>query len=77
VGAEIALYLVLLTGAGGQVIEINPAMVVSVRAPAAREYFARGTRCIVTTVDGKFVTVQETCDTVRRLLETGPTRKIP
>jgi hypothetical protein len=64
----IVLQLVRFMGPENQVIEINPELVVSVRAPRLREHFAPGVRCIISTDDGKFVTVIEPCSRVRELL---------
>ena len=63
--------LVLLTGPGQQVIGVNPETVVSVRAPRSCEHFALGTRCLITTSDGKFISVAEPCPAVRKLFESN------
>lgn len=67
-----ALKLILLTGPGQQVIEVNPAEIASIRQPRGSEHLARGTRCLIFTADGKFFSVRETCAEVqRRLMEDG------
>jgi hypothetical protein len=66
-----ALRLITLTGPDGQVIELNPGTVATLRTVRDRDadHFARGTRCIVFTTDGKNVNVTETCKQVHELLE--------
>ena len=61
----LAVYLVALTGPNEQRIEVNPAQVVSLRAPRSEEHFAQGVQCLLHTVDGKFIAVVEPCDAVR------------
>ena len=63
-----AVVLVTLTGLDNQRIDINPAEVVSVRAPRVQEHFGEGIKCLLHTADGKFIAVIEDCDTVRRRL---------
>jgi hypothetical protein len=65
----IALRLITLTGPDGQVIELNPGTVATLRTVRDADHFARGTRCIVFTTDGKNVNVSETCQKVHELLE--------
>ena len=70
--AEIlTMHLLTVTGIGGEIVEINPAEVVSLRNPGAmnESHFHRLARCIITTGDGKFVAVKETCKQVHELLE--------
>lgn len=64
-----ALTLVLLTGPGGQIIEINPAEVVSIRSPRSLDHMPRSVHCIVFTTDSKFVGVEETCREADRKLK--------
>jgi hypothetical protein len=49
----------------GGVVEINPSAVVSLRAPQTKGVMHGSVRCIVNFVDGKFITVIESCATVR------------
>lgn len=68
----VSVSFVVLTGVSGQEIIVNPAAVVSVRVPRDGEHFGVGVRCLLTTVDGKFIAVVEPCSTVwERLLEGG------
>jgi hypothetical protein len=66
----LALHLIVLHGPGGQIIEINPNEVSSVRAPQAvtRRHFAPGIRCVITMTNGNFNAVVEPCDQVDKLL---------
>jgi uncharacterized protein YlzI (FlbEa/FlbD family) len=65
--------LIVLHTLDGREIDINPKQITSMRE--AREddeggkAFTPGVRCMVNTTDGKFVTVTETCEEVRRKLE--------
>jgi hypothetical protein len=66
----VAFKLVLLHGPGGQMIEINPDQVVTLREPRADEgHFPKGIRCIVNMTDGKLNVVQEDCSTIRDMIE--------
>ena len=60
----IVLAFVTLTGPDGQVINMNPDEIVSLRTSRGEDHFAKGTRCLVTTTDGKYSTVREACDLV-------------
>lgn len=64
----LALQLVQLTGPGGQEIDVNPDQVVSLREKRGNEHFAPGAKCVIHTADGKFVAVQEDCNTVQERL---------
>jgi hypothetical protein len=66
--AQIVYHLIILHGPGGHVIAINPAEVVTVREPREDEgHLAGGVHCIITTGDGKFSAVVETCAEVRKI----------
>jgi len=56
-----------LQGPGGQVILINPEQVINIRRPRGIEqgHFAAGTQCLVFTTDGKYISLQESCERVR------------
>lgn len=70
IGVILAIDLLIdLTGPRGQVILLNPETVVTVRTPRGHDHFAQGSRCLVNTLDGKFVAVQESCMEVRRRIE--------
>jgi hypothetical protein len=64
--------LVLLHGPGAHEIYLNPKAVTTMRAAAPghkNEHLTDEARCAIYTRDGKFITVIETCDTVRRLFQ--------
>lgn len=57
----LAVELLQFTGPDNQRIDINPAMIISVRNPRSTDHFAPGTRCLLFTTDGKNIPVQEDC----------------
>jgi hypothetical protein len=59
--------LVELHTLDGKAVQINPIMVVSIRAPQAQDkrIMHANVQCIVNFVDGKFITVIEPCSVVR------------
>jgi len=63
---RLAIALVLLTGLDGQEIAVNPDKVVSLRTPRGGVH--RDVHCILHTLDGKFISVTETCKTAARKL---------
>jgi hypothetical protein len=66
----LCLTLVLLTGPGGQHIQVNPEAVVSLREARAPDHIHHAVHCNVFTSDGKFIGVEESCAKVaERLLE--------
>lgn len=64
IAVVVAQALLVLTGPDNQVVEINPAAIVSMRVPRHAEHFAPGTHCIVFTSDGKYTMVQEACSKI-------------
>lgn len=68
------LLLLTLHGPDGQLFYVNPHEIVALRAPRGDDlgHFARGTRCILSTVDGHFIPVREDCEDVRNRLEVRP-----
>jgi hypothetical protein len=67
---EIVLDLLLLMGPEHQIILVNPSQVVSMRTPRRHEHFGKGVRCLINTVDGKFIAVIQPCQEVKGLLRT-------
>lgn len=59
-----------LTGPDQQVIQINPQTIIDYRTVRGMDidYWAAGTRCVIHTVDGKFIPVHETCDQIHQIL---------
>jgi hypothetical protein len=70
----LAVALLLLHDPEGADVVVNPKLITSLRAPRSSESknFTSKARCMINTSDGKFVTVTETCATVRRLMEPPP-----
>lgn len=62
--------LVELQGPGGQTIWLSPQHVISVREPrgTTQGHWPAGTRCLVMTTDGRFLTTTESCGVVRQKL---------
>jgi hypothetical protein len=67
-----AVQFIVLTGPDKQIIHVNPKAIIDLRPPRGNDHFAPGTHCLVFLSDGKPLTVQETCDQVKHLLEGGP-----
>ncbi len=67
----IFLVLIVLHSGSGTPLELNTQMVTNLRNPEpGNGAFSKGVQCQVNMVDGKFVTVKETCAEVRKLMET-------
>jgi hypothetical protein len=74
-----ATILIILHTGDGSEININPAQVTSLRKarpadhfPSSEKYFSDKVRCMVNLTDGKFLTVIEECEAIRKMLqETG------
>lgn len=60
-----------LQGPDGQIVYINPYQIISIREPRGtdRGHWAPGTKCLVMTSDGKFITTTDTCAGIRKKLE--------
>jgi hypothetical protein len=66
----IFLVLIVLHSGSGTPLELNPALVTNLRNPEpGNGAFSPGVKCQINMVDGKFVTVKETCLEVRKLME--------
>lgn len=71
----LAISLVELHGPTGQLIEINPAEVSSLRTPldsnftTSQRHWAKGAHCIIVMSNGGFIAVAEECATVRDKLK--------
>jgi hypothetical protein len=72
-GQRIMTDLVELHTLDGNAVQINPMMVVSLREPQAQDkrVMHENVRCIVNFVDGKFITVVETCTVVQAKMAEG------
>jgi hypothetical protein len=60
-----------LHGPDDQRIFVNPDQIVSIREPRGMEqgHFAKGTRCLLTTSDGKYLTVRESCAQIKEAVK--------
>ena len=72
----IAVQLVVLHRVDGGEVDINPSQVTSLHATAAavgqrNKLLTHEVRCVVGMTDGKFISVIEPCDVVKKLLEDG------
>jgi hypothetical protein len=65
----LAVRLLAFTGIDGQVLELNPIEIISIREPRSIEHFGSGTRCLIFTTDGKFIPVQQTCKEVHQKVD--------
>jgi len=64
-----ATAFIQLTGPDNQVIQLNPKSIIDFRTPRGTDHFAPGTRCLIHTTDGRFISVVETCDEIHHILE--------
>lgn len=64
----LAVHLLQFTGPDGQLIEVNPAGIVSIRSPRRAEHFTAGIHCIIFTSDNKYLAVLESCQQVEEML---------
>jgi hypothetical protein len=68
----IELHLVVFHSVDGHEVAINPAQVTTMYAAKddqENRLFVDSVRCVIGLTDGKFVTVAENCNVVKRLLE--------
>jgi hypothetical protein len=56
---------------GGGFVELSPDKVVTMREPAIEGHINKNVHCLVTTDDGKFIGVAETCEDVRTKIESN------
>ena len=63
--------MLVLHNVSGVEIDVNPDEITHLRRPeAGSPNFPKSANCMINMSDGKFVTVKETCDQIRTLLET-------
>lgn len=68
----ITLRLIVLHSVDGYEVSIAPSQVTTLRAAKddqPNQLFTEEVRCVISTTDGKLVTVTEKCSVVRQLLE--------
>ena len=62
--------LIVLHSATGVQIDINPNEITNLRRPEpSNPNFTPEVKCMINLTDGKFVTVRETCEEVRRAID--------
>ena len=61
--------MIVLHSASGVEIDVNSREVTNLRRPETGSNFSKNVKCQVNFTDGKFITVIETCDEVRRIME--------
>ena len=66
----IMLVMVILHSGSGTPIDLNADAITNMRNPeGGKKLFSDSVRCQINLMDGKFVTVRETCAEVRKLME--------
>jgi hypothetical protein len=65
------LVMIILHSGSGTPLDLNTATITNLRNPEpSNNAFTPNVKCQVNMTDGKYVTVQETCAEVRKLMET-------
>jgi hypothetical protein len=62
------LVMVILHSATGVEIDVNTDTITNMRGPDGHKHLTPNVRCLINMSDGKFVTVKETCEEVRRIM---------
>ena len=67
----IAAAFIQLHAPDGQVIYLNPEHITNLRKPRGTDqgHFIRGTQCVVFTTDGKYLSIAESCERIREMLD--------
>lgn len=61
--------LITLHTVSGIPVEVNTELITHMRSPdKTNKAFVEGVKCMINMADGKFVTVRETCDSIRRAI---------
>jgi len=64
------LVMIVLHSGSGIALDLNPQTITNLRNPdPSIGAFSPNVKCQVNMVDGKFVTVKETCEQVKKLME--------
>jgi hypothetical protein len=63
-----ALALLLLHTVDGREVYVNPAYVVSTHEPQEKGRYDEKVHCVVSFIDGKFISVKENCSEVNSIL---------
>jgi hypothetical protein len=65
------LTMIILHSGTGTPIDLNTQTITNMRNPEPHNrLFTGNVKCVVNMTDGKYVTVKETCEQVRKLMET-------
>lgn len=66
----IAAAFIQLHAPDGQIIYLNPDQITNLRKPRGQDqqHFIKGTNCVVFTTDGKYISVYESCEQIRKAL---------
>ena len=65
----IFVVLIILHSATGVEIDLNEKLITNMRGPeVGNRLFTDNVKCLINMSDGKFITVRETCEEVRRLI---------
>lgn len=67
--ADVLILFINLHAADGSLIQVNPASIVSMHGRRTGHLFTENANCLLNMADGKYVTVQETCEEVFKLIE--------
>jgi hypothetical protein len=73
----VALLLIPLIGPDEQTIWVNPAEVVSIRTPRGTGDLHEDIQCVLTTADGKFISLTDLCSVVSQKLNGEITTEVP
>ena len=66
----IVLHLIILHTVDGREVQINPSYVTSVHGRRdENRHITEHANCLIHLADGKFVSVTESCDVVRKMVE--------
>jgi hypothetical protein len=64
------LVMIILHSASGVEIDVNIATITNMRSPEpGNKNFTPDVKCLINMSDGKFITVKETCEEVRRAMD--------
>jgi len=71
--AVAALHLILVHAPDGQMIEVNPHEISSIREPRESEgHFQKNVNCVLWMTNGKFIGVVEECDAILDMIAKVP-----
>lgn len=62
-----AAMIILHVATGGE-IDVNVESITNMRGPEGQANFVKGTNCLVSMSDGKYIAVRETCEQIRQII---------